>query len=76
MGWISVIERLPKPYEPCWIYWRDRQVLIGWRVYEKEEEFTTLPHEGWYGTQDEKVRWTHWWFPILKPNNPFLKQEK
>lgn len=68
--WISVKERLPKPFEPCWIYWRDREVSLGWRTYEGEEEKTTPPEEGWYSLNEEKCRWTYWWMPIDKPQKP------
>lgn len=70
MDWIKVTDRLPKPFEPCWIYWRDRDVLIGWRTYQTDEEFSQPPEEGWYSTEDEKCRWTNWWMPIKKPQPP------
>lgn len=29
MDWISVKDRLPNLDEPVWIYWKDREVVIG-----------------------------------------------
>lgn len=74
--WLNVDEGLPKPFEIVWIYWRDRQVLLGCRTYEDEYEFTTPSHEGWYSLEDEKTRWTHYWKPyrIDKPNPPTKKE--
>jgi len=69
MKWISVIDQLPKAFEPCWIFWRDRQVLIGWRTVEPTEAGAE-PNELWYSTEDEKCRWTNWWMPIQKPGKP------
>ena len=72
MTWISVENELPKPFEVVWIYWRDREVLLGCRTYELEHYD---PSEGWYQFEDEKCRWTHWWMPITgetldEPNKP------
>ncbi len=67
--WISVKERLPKPYKPVWIFWRDREVLIGWRIPGEccEEQ----PSWGFYSWEDEKVKWANWWLPIgNKPEPP------
>lgn len=61
MEWISVKDDLPKPFEVVWIYWRDREVLLGCRTYQGEEAINCEPSEGWYSFANEKCRWTHWW---------------
>lgn len=75
MEWISVRDRLPKTDEPVWIYWRDRDVVIGWyTLYGEERERKIqqdLQHEEWYSWEYEKCRWTNWWMPIGdKPSVP------
>jgi len=72
MEWIKVTDKLPKPYEIVWIYWRDREVLLGCRTYEGKEEHECEPSEGWYSIGDEKCRWTNWWqyYRIEKPLPP------
>lgn len=67
--WISVDERLPRPFEHVWIFWRDREILIGYRTYVDDEEKSQPADEGWYSTEDDKCRWAHWWAPIIKPMN-------
>lgn len=74
MEWISVKDKLPKPDEPVWIYWKDRDVLIGWRTYHGLEAFLCPPSEGWYSWEDEKCRWVNWWMPI--DNKPLPPKEK
>ena len=64
MEWISVKERLPDPWQVVWIYWRDREVLLGCRTYEREEEKQCDSTEGWYSFEDEKCKWTNWWMQI------------
>lgn len=61
MDWIDVNKELPKPFEVVWIYWRDREVLLGCRTYRDEEEIRCPPNEGWYSFEDEKCRWTNYW---------------
>lgn len=62
MQWISVTERLPAPFQVVWIYWRDKEVLLGCRVNAEGSE----PHENWYSFEDVKCRWTHWWMPVTE----------
>ena len=64
MEWISVHEQLPRPFEVVWIYWRDREILLGCRVYQDDEEKSQSPSEGWYSFEDEKCRGTHWWMRV------------
>lgn len=59
--WISVKEKLPNPFEIVWIYWRDREILLGCRTYTGEEAIKCDPSEGWYSFEDDKCRWNHWW---------------
>ncbi len=61
MDWISVYNELPKPWEVVWIYWRDREVLLGCRTYEGDEEKKCPSDEGWYSFSDQKCRWTKYW---------------
>jgi len=67
--WIHVKDRLPNQNEPVWIYWRDREVVIGWKCYSFGE-----PSEDWYSYHGgDKARWTNWWMPIdlkQKPKPP------
>lgn len=68
--WISVNEKLPKLFEVVWIYWKDREVLLGCRV-----DLDSEPSEGWYSFEDDKCRWSNWWIPVDyytfdKPNGP------
>jgi hypothetical protein len=78
--WIMVTERLPRPFQPVWIYWRAKEVLIGCRIYEGDEETRYSPIEGWYSFEDEECRCTFFWMPIEgpphnieKPFPPYLK---
>ncbi len=74
MDWINVKDRLPQPDEPVWIYWRDREVQIGWRTYHGKEAIECEPNEGWYSWEDGKCKWTNWWMPITnKPKPPEVK---
>ena len=36
MNWTNVYDALPAPFEVVWIYWRNREVLLGCRVYEDD----------------------------------------
>jgi hypothetical protein len=63
--WTSVYNELPKPFEVVWIFWRDREVLLGCHTYEHGEG---EPNEGWYSFEDEKCRWTHWWQRVCASN--------
>lgn len=64
--WISVYDQLPNPFTPVWIYWRDREVLIGCYTYEGKDTEECEPNSGWYSYSDEKCRSTNWWMPIGK----------
>ena len=64
MDWINVKNSLPLPWQVVWIYWRDREVLLGCRTYEGEEAIKCEPTDGWYSFDDEKCRWTNWWMPV------------
>jgi hypothetical protein len=68
MEWISVEDELPKPFEIVWIFWRDKEVLLGCRTYEGAEEKECPPSEGWYSFSDEKCRWTHYWQRTTRAN--------
>ena len=74
MEWIKCSERLPDPFDVVWIYWRDREVLLGCRTYIGKEKTECDPTEGWYSFADEKVRYTNWWMPVtiinLDPPKP------
>jgi hypothetical protein len=70
MNWIKVTEKLPKPFEVVWIYWRDRQVLLGCRTYEDEEAIKCDPSEGWYSFEDGKCRWTRHWMSVHDSLDP------
>ncbi len=75
MDWIKVTEDLPNPFEVVWIYWRDKEVLLGCRTYQGDEAISCDPSEGWYSFEDEKCRWTHYWHRVDamnldKPNAP------
>jgi hypothetical protein len=75
MEWISVKDKLPKPFEVVWIYWRDREVLLGCRTYSGEESIQCEPSEGWYSFVDDKCRWVNYWKPVDamnldRPNPP------
>lgn len=62
--WISVFDELPPAFTPVWIYWRDREVLLGCYTYEGEDvppKGDECCAEGWYSFDDEKVRWCYWW---------------
>lgn len=70
MKWINVKNKLPHLFEIVWIYWKDREVLLGCRTAEDCE-----PNECWYSFEDEKCRWNHWWMshkdsPCDKPRPP------
>jgi len=58
--WINVKDRLPSLEEPVWIWWKDREVVIGWKTTSDCE-----PEECWYSFHGgDKCRYTHWWMPI------------
>jgi hypothetical protein len=63
MEWINVFDALPKIHEVVWIYWRDREVLLGCRINDDSE-----PHENWYSFDDDKCRWTYWWQKVSSEN--------
>jgi len=70
MKWISVKDRLPELFEIVWIYWRDREVLLGCQTANDGE-----PEDCWYSFDDEKCRYTNWWmshkdWPIDPPAPP------
>lgn len=66
MKWFKVQDKLPDPWDVVWVYWRNREVLLGCRTYEGEEAIKCPPEEGWYSFSDEKCRWTHWWMPVTR----------
>ncbi len=65
--WISVKEKLPHQWEKVWVFWRDREVHVGYRTYAIDEY---EPNEGWYSLYDEKCRWANYWMPLNKPKKP------
>ena len=65
--WISVYEKLPNPMEVVWIYWRGKEVLLGYKIIEEVE---SPADEGWYSLEDDKVKWTKYWMPLKKPQRP------
>jgi hypothetical protein len=74
-GWIKVTDKLPKLFENVWIYYRDREVLIGYRTYQGKHTIECPANEGWYSIEDEKCRWTNYWKPIEKPNPPNINPQ-
>ena len=70
--WISVKDQLPGDQEPVWIYWRDKEVVIGWKTYRHGK-----PSENWYSYHGgDKERWTNWWMPIDLKQKPKPPQDK
>jgi hypothetical protein len=63
-NWIHIESQLPKDNEICWIYWKDREVLLGCR-----KECAPEP-ASFYSFEDDKIRWAYWWMPIKKPEAP------
>jgi|GEM_PF-5677458 hypothetical protein len=63
MTWISVKDRLPDLFEIVWIYWRDREVLLGCRTADDSE-----PNECWYSFEHQKCRGTNWWQKVTSYN--------
>lgn len=61
--WISVNTRLPELFEVVWIYWRDREVLLGFRC-DDQHNIENDPESGWYSIEDEKSKWCKWWMPV------------
>lgn len=59
MEWINVNEKVPPAWLVVWIYWRDREVLLGCRTDDDSE-----PMDNWYSFEDQKAKWTRWWMPI------------
>jgi hypothetical protein len=68
-SWISVNENLPKQFELVWIYWKDKEVLLGCRT-----EVNAEPLKCWYSIKYEKCSWANWWRPyrIETPGPPKL----
>src|SRR5580692_8071363 len=58
-SWTNVNERLPDGSQLVWIYWRDREVLLGFKV-----DHDCDPEWGWYSLEDDKCKWTKYWRPI------------
>lgn len=74
MKWISVYERLPDNDTPVWIYWKNREVLIGQYTYTGREKLECDPTEGWFSFEDNKYRYNSWWMPIgPKPEPPNIE---
>jgi len=67
MKWISVRQRLPKPFHPVWIFHKDNEVIIGYRALLINSR---SPEEGWFTFTDNNVVWTNYWMPLVKPNPP------
>lgn len=68
--WISVFEELPKPDQTVWIWWRDREVVVGCKV-----DYECDPDWGWYSFEDDKCKWTKFWSPIrLSPRDMYSPQ--
>jgi hypothetical protein len=69
MEWISVKDKLPKEGEIVWVYYRDKHIHVGYRVYDPlNTEYD--PIDGWYSLEDEKCKWANYWMPIQKPKKP------
>lgn len=64
--WINVKDSIPSPFQVVWIYWRDREVVLGCRIVELAEGDN--PSEEWYSFDHEMCRWTHWWQPVSSSN--------
>lgn len=69
MEWIKVSDRVPDVEEPVWVYWKGKEVVIGWKTaYDCE------PSECWYSHHGgQKCRNSDWWMPIdlnTRPNPP------
>lgn len=62
MKWIKCADKLPKIYEVVWIYWRDREVLLGCKLFEEDEN--SYPSEQWYSFADDKCRSSKYWQPV------------
>lgn len=66
MEWISVKYRLPEQDEPVWIWWRSRELVIGWKTHQNGE-----PSENWYSYHGgDKERWATHWMPIDLKQRP------
>ena len=72
MTWISVKDKLPPKNHLVCVYWRDREVLIGYHMHNENEY---EPTEGWVSISDEKSRWANFWMPLEKPEPPEVKNE-
>ena len=66
--WISVYDRVPKEFEIVWVFWRDREVVIGYQTLSPKEGYH--PDEHWYSLENEKERWAKYWMPIKRPKKP------
>lgn len=81
MNWTNVKDTLPDPFEVVWIYWRNREVLLGCRVYEDDPNGKKYgSSEGWYSFEDEKCRWNHYWMSVKdsgldKPDPPEINND-
>ena len=77
MEWIKVTKQLPNPFEVVWIYWRDREVILGCRIYQGNEAIKCDASEGWYSFEDYKCKWTHWWQRVSANNldRPYAPKE-
>ena len=61
MEWIKVTASVPRPFEVVWIFWRNREVLLGCKTDDIEH---CEPHEGWYSFKDENRKWTDYWMRV------------
>lgn len=65
MVWMNVKDSMPKPYEVFWIYWRDREVLLGCITDAWDDSH---PEWGWYSFEDEKCKWAFHWQRVDRIN--------
>lgn len=59
--WINVQDEVPPPWLVVWVYWRDREVLLGCKTEKRDE---CEPTDCWYSFEDGKCRFTNWWMPV------------
>lgn len=62
--WVNVKNGLPEPFEVVWLYWRNREVILGCRTYTGDEEIRCPADEGWYSFEDQKGGWCDFWMRL------------